>query len=179
MHQLAGEPAVGVLPEVAVLQQQRHLKRRRLGKVELTLALVADEPQAGKARVHGQLGHAHDVVVVPQQRRPLVHWVVADGVLAGSKDVLRPAIVRGGGHGAVQMDDRVAAQRGGIRIGRATAQTGQALDGDAVTVGLCGGERDSDRIQLVDLVAPEDPHRPATLGLDRRSWNPAVVRPHP
>ena len=76
----------------------------------------------------------------------------------------------------MQVDDRVAAQRGGVGVGHPAAQAGQALDGDAVGVGLGGGERAGDRVRLVDLVAPVDPDRPAALGLDGWSRNPAVVR---
>jgi hypothetical protein len=130
VDQLAGEPAAGGLPEVAVLHQQRHLKRRPLRQAELTLALVADDPQAGQSRVHRQPGHPHDVVVVPQQRRPLDHRVVADRVLAGGEDVLGPPVGRGGGHRAVQMHDRIAGQRRGVRVGGAAAQARQALDGN-------------------------------------------------
>ena len=86
---LVDEPPVSrpcvVDVEVAVLDQQRHLERRPLGQPELALALVADDPQPGEPGVHVELGDAHDVVVVPEQRRALVHRVVEDRRLARAR----------------------------------------------------------------------------------------------
>ena len=93
MHELAREPPVRVLPEVAVLEQHRNLEWRPLGKVQLALTPVANDPQARQPRVHGKPRTAQHVVVVPEQRRTLVHRIVADRVLARSRDVLRPAVV--------------------------------------------------------------------------------------
>jgi hypothetical protein len=108
VDQLAGEPTLEVLAEVAVLEQERHLEGRPLGEAEIPFLLVADDPQAGQPRVHREPGDAHDVVVVPEQRRSLAHRVVGDRVLAGREDVLRPAVVGSGGQPAVQVHDREA-----------------------------------------------------------------------
>src|SRR6266487_1600598 len=75
-------------------------------EAEIPFLLVADDPQAGQPRVHREPGDAHDVVVVPEQRRSLAHRVVGDRVLAGREDVLRPAVVGSGGQPAVQVHDR-------------------------------------------------------------------------
>ena len=94
MDQLAGQPPGAVEAEVAVLDQQRHLERRPLGQAEFALALVADDPQPRQPGVDAEPGDAHHVVVVPQQRRPLAHRVVEDGVLAGREEVFGPAVIR-------------------------------------------------------------------------------------
>jgi hypothetical protein len=44
VHELAGESSLGVLAEVAVLQEERYLEGRALGEAEGSLALVADDP---------------------------------------------------------------------------------------------------------------------------------------
>ena len=144
MHELAGEQTVPVLPEVAVLEQQRHLEGRPLGKAQLALAVVANDPQAGQSRVHGKPRDAHHVVVVPEQRRALVHRIVADRVLARSRDVLRPAVVGRRRQAAVQVHHREARQRHRVRIGDAAAQPRQALHRHAVAVGLRRRDRDQD-----------------------------------
>ena len=79
VEQTACQSPLIVEDEVAVLDQQRHLERRPFGQTELALTIVADDPQPGQAGIDVQLGNAHDMVVVPEQRRPLVHWVVEDG----------------------------------------------------------------------------------------------------
>ena len=109
--------------EVAVLNQQRQLERRALGQPELALALVADDPQPGQPGVHVELGDAHDVVVVPEQRRALVHRVMEDGVLARREQVLRPAVKGSRGEAAVQVHDGVTGERGRLLVGRAAAQS--------------------------------------------------------
>jgi hypothetical protein len=43
-------------------------------------------------------------------------------VLAGGEEVLGPAVGGGGGHRAVQVDDGVAAQCGGVRVGYPAAK---------------------------------------------------------
>ena len=119
----AGQPPLLVDVEVAVLDQQRHLERRPLGQAELALALVADDPQPREPGVDVELGDAHDVVVVPEQRRALVHRVVEDGVWPGSEEVLGPAVVRGGREPAVQVHDGVA-RSARPRCGRARRRSG-------------------------------------------------------
>ena len=131
--------------EVAVLDQQRHLERRPLGQGELAFTLVADDPHAGQARIDVVLGDAHDVVVVPEQRGPLVVRVVEDGGLAGRHQVLSPAVIDRGGQSAVQVYDREAGQGGRHLVGRASTEAGEALDRHAVGLGILRSDRHHDR----------------------------------
>ena len=168
----AGQPSLLVEVEVAVLDQQRHLERRPLGQAELALALVADDPQPGEPRVDVELGDAHDVVVVPEQRRALVHRVVEDGGLAGREQVLGPAVVGGGREAAVQVHDGMAGQRGRV-VGRGSPplRPGTHCTGTpsaSVAVGATVTATGSGPSQLV---APLDRDRLAALGLDRRPGN--------
>jgi hypothetical protein len=79
--------------EVAVLNQQRHFEWRSFRQPEVALPVVAHDPESREPRVDVELGDAHDVVVVPEERRALFHWVVEDGGLARGEDVLGPAVV--------------------------------------------------------------------------------------
>jgi hypothetical protein len=101
-----GQPSP-VEVKVSVLDHERQLERWAFRQPELALARVAYDPQSGEPGVHVELGDAHDVVVVPEQRRTLVHRVVKDGVLAGREQILRPAVIRRRGEAAVQVHDRV------------------------------------------------------------------------
>ena len=121
VHELSGQPFLVVDVEVAVLNQQRQLERRSLRQLELALALVADDPEPGEPGVHVVLGDAHDVVVVPEQRRALIHRVVKDRGLTGREQVLRPAVVRRRGEAAVEVHDRVTGERGRVFVRRAAA----------------------------------------------------------
>jgi hypothetical protein len=179
VHELAREPTLAVLAEVAVLKQERHLERRSLGELEGSLPVVADDPQARESRVHGEPGYAHDVIVVPEQRRSLAHLVVTDRVLTGREDVLRPAVIGRRRQSAVQVHDREPRERGGIRIASAAAETGNALHRDAVGAGLGRRDRDRDGQHPVELVDPLDPDPMAALGLDRRAGDAALVAPDP
>jgi hypothetical protein len=89
----AGEPPLLVEVEVAVLNQQRHLERRSFRQAELALAVIAHDPEPREPDVDVELGDPHDVVVVPEQCRPLVHRVVGQGGLARGEEVLGPAVV--------------------------------------------------------------------------------------
>lgn len=178
MHQLAGQPTALVESEVTVLQQQRHLVRWSLGQPEVTFALVADDPQSRQPGVYVEPSDAHHVVVVPEQRRALVHRVVKYGELAGCEEVLGPAVVHGRCQATVQVHDRVSRQRRGVRVRRAAAQTGTALHRHTVGVDLVAGHRYDDGQPAVKLVAPLDADRVAALSLDRRAWERAVVAPH-
>ena len=93
MDQPAGQPPLLVEVEVPVLDQQRHFERRALGETEFALTLVADDPEPGEPGIDVELGDAHDVIVVPEQRRALIVRVVEERRLAGSEEVLGPAVV--------------------------------------------------------------------------------------
>jgi hypothetical protein len=166
-------------PKLRSCSSSGHLEGRPLGQVERSLALVADDPQAGESRVHGEPRHAHDVIVVPEQRCALVHRVVADGVLTGGEDVLRPAVIGRRRQPAVQMHDREAQQHGGARIGGAPAETRPALHRNTVATALGRRYRDHHRQRPLDLVAPPHPYPVAALGLDRRAGDGTVVTPDP
>ncbi len=121
MDQLAGQPPGFVEAEVAVLDEQRHFERRPLGQAELALAPVADNPEPRQPGVNVEPGDAHHVVVVPDQRRPLVHRVVEDGMLAGREEVFGPAVIRRRDQPAVQVHDCVTGQCGRVLVVRAAA----------------------------------------------------------
>ena len=95
MEEVAGQAAVSIEVEVAILDQERHLERRTFRQRKLALAIVADDPQAGEAGVNAQAGHAHDVVVIPEQGRPLVAGVGVERPLSGRHEILGPAIAGG------------------------------------------------------------------------------------
>ena len=192
----AGQPPVLVEVEVAVLDQQRHLERRSFRQLELALALVTHDPEPREPGVDVELGDAHDVVVVPEQRRPLVHRVVEDGGLARGEEVLGPAVVRGGREAAVQVDDGVAGQRRPrarsgappLRPGTHCTGTPSASVGSGATVSTTGnGPRSSLRHSTVtgcprsaSIVGPGTvPSKPQTLEAGRSRWkrcSPARMR---
>ncbi len=177
MHQLAGQPPGLIQAEIAVLNEQRHLKRRPLGQAEVALALVADDPQPRQPGVDAEPGDAHHVVVVPQQRRPLAHRVVEDGVLAGREEVFGPAVIRRRGKPAVQVHDGVTGQRGRVPVRGAAAQARDTLRRHAAGIGHLRRGRHDDRQRAVQLVAPLHGDRLAALGLDRRARDRPVVAP--
>ena len=142
VDQLAGECAVAGHVEVAVGEQHWQLVRRALWERDLTFPVVTHDPQAGETGVHAESGHAHDVVVVPEQRRALVVRVGVDGLLTGGVNVLRPAVARSGGDPTVEVHNRIAGERGRGRIRLASAQARPALDRHAI--GLVRG-RDGDQ----------------------------------
>ena len=119
------------------------------------------------------------MVVVPEQRRTLVHGVVKDRWLAGSKQVLSPPVKRCRGETTVQMHHRVAGKRARTWVGRAAAQARQALHRDVVTVGVLGSNRLYHRQRAFEFVAPLDHDRFSALGLDRRPGDRPVVAPDP
>jgi len=110
----AGEPALVVEVEVAVLDQQGHLERGPLRQAKLAFAPITDDPKARKSRVDIELGDAHDMVVVPEQRRALVHRVVEDRGLSGREEILGPAVIWGWRERAMEMNDGVARERGRV-----------------------------------------------------------------
>ena len=177
VHELSGQPFLVVDVEVAVLNQQRQLERRSLRQLELALALVADDPEPGEPGVHVVLGDAHDVVVVPEQRRALIHRVVKDRGLTGREQVLRPAVVRRRGEAAVEVHDRVTGERGRVFVRRAAAQSRYGLHGHAIGVGRLGRDGDDDRQRAVELVAPLERHGLRAFGLDRRTGHRSVEAP--
>jgi hypothetical protein len=177
MHQLAGQPPGLIQAEVAVLNEQRHLRRRPLGQAELALALVADNPQPRQPSVDAEPSDAHHVVVVPQQCRPLAHRVVKDGILAGRGQVLGPAVIRRRGEPAVQMHDRVTGQRRRVPVRGAAAQARDTLHRHAAGIGRLRSSRHDNRQRAVRLVAPGHRDRLAGLGLDRRARDRPVVAP--
>src|SRR3989475_6873995 len=93
VNKAAGQPAMFVEVEVAVLNQQRYLERRPLWQTQLALALVAHDPQPSEPGVDVEPGDAHDVLVVPEQRRTLIHWGAEDSGLTGGKEALSPPVV--------------------------------------------------------------------------------------
>ena len=113
------------------------------------------------------LGDPHHVVVVPEQRRALVHRIVADGFLAGREEVLRPAVVGRRRQAAVEVHDGMPAERGHVVVGAAAAEAGMALHRHAVGVGRGRGDRHRKRERALQLVYPLDRDGPAALGLDR------------
>src|SRR5207253_1644239 len=137
----------------------RHLERRSFGQPELALLLVADDPEPGEPRVDVELGDAHDVIVVPEERRALVHRVVEDGGLAGGEQVLGPAVVGGWRETAVQVHHRVAGQPGCVAVRLAAAQAGKALHGYAVRVGRPRRHRVDDGERALQFVPPLDRYR--------------------
>src|SRR4029077_215618 len=120
--------------EVAVLDQERYLEGRSLWETQLALWLVAHDPQPGEPGVDVEPGDAHDVVVVPEQRRTLIHWIVEDCGLTGGEEVLRPAVVNGRGQATVQVHDRLAGQRCRVPVCGSTAESGDALDRHSLRV---------------------------------------------
>ena len=177
VDELAGQPPFLVHIEVAVLDQQRHFVRRPFRQPELALPVVAHDPEPRESRVDVELGDAHDVVVVPEQRRALVHRVVEDGGLAGSEKVLGPAVGGGWRETAVQVHDRVAGQAGCVAVRLAAAQAGKALHGYAVRVGRPRRHRVDDGERALQLVPPLDRYRLPALGLDRRARNRSLEAP--
>jgi hypothetical protein len=177
MDQLAGQPSGAVEAEVAVLDEQRHLERRPFRQAEFALALVADNPQPCQPGVDAEPGDAHHVVVVPQQRRPLAHRVVEDGVLAGRGQVFGPAVIRRRGEPAVQVHDGVTGQRGRVPVRGAAAQPRDTLHRHATGIGRLRSGRHDNRQRAVQLVAPDHRDRLAGLGFDRRARDRPVVAP--
>ena len=94
VQEIARQAAVVVGVEVAVAQQERQLVRRPFGQLELSLALVAHDPETRETGVDVEARHAHHVVVVPEHRRTLVVRIRVERRLAGGGDVLRPAVAR-------------------------------------------------------------------------------------
>src|SRR3989454_6096630 len=74
------------------------------------------------------------MIVVPEERRALVHRVVEDGGLAGGEQVLGPAVVGGWRETAVQVHDRVAGQAGCVAVRLAAAPARETLPRDAPCV---------------------------------------------
>jgi len=179
VDQLAARATGLVDREVAVLDQERDLERRPLGEAELALARVPHDPQPCQSGVDLEPGHAHHVVVVPEQRRALVHRVLEERSLAGSAEVFGPAIGGRRGETSVEMDDGMAGERGRVRVGRTAAQAWDALHGDPVWTGAEGSPGHDDRKLAPELVAPLDRDGLAALGLDRRAREAPVVRPDP
>jgi hypothetical protein len=140
VQEVAAEAAVVARVEVSVGEQERQLVRWPPGKLELALAVVTDDPKTGEAGVDVEARHAHDVVVVPEHRRALVVWIAVKRRLAGSGEVLGPAVARGVRHPAVEVDDRVARERGRCRVRLAAAAAGHALGRHAVD-GVLGCDR--------------------------------------
>ncbi len=134
VNKAAGQLALFIEVEIAVLDQQRYLERRPFRQTQLALALVPHDPQPGEPGVDVEPGDAHDVVVVPEQRGTLVHWVVKEGGLAAGEEVLRPAVVNGRGQAAVQVYDRVAGQPCRVPVWGSTAESGDALHWHALRV---------------------------------------------
>ena len=163
--------------EVAVLDQQRHLERRSFRQLEIAFPFVMDDPEAREPRVDVELGDAHDVVVVPEERRALVHRVAEDGGLAGGEQVLGPAVVGGRRETAVQVHDSVAAQAGCVAVRLPAAQAGRALHGYAVRVGRPRRRRVDDGERALQLVPPLDRYRLPALGFDRRARNRSLEAP--
>ena len=173
----AGQPPVFVDVEVAVLNQQRHLERRPFRQPEVALPVVTHDPESREPGVDVELGDAHDVVVVPEQRRPLVHRVAAERGLTRGEEVLGPAVLRGGCETAVQVDDRVPGQSGRVFVRRTTAQARKALYGHTVGVDRLRGDSDGDGEGPLQLVAPFDRDRLPAFGLDRGAWNRPLEAP--
>ena len=178
MQKIAREAAVVGDVEVAVGEQQRHLVRRPFGQLELSLALVSHDPETRETRVDVEARHAHHVVVVPEHRGALLVRIHVEHRLARRGDVLRPAVARGGGHAAMEVDDRVPRQRRGGRVGRAAAAARQALGRHAVDRVL-GRDRDDDGQRAREAVLPEHLEADAAAHLDRRAGHGSVVGPDP
>src|SRR5260370_12116649 len=174
----AGQPAVFVEVEVAVLDQQRYLERRSLWQTQLALGLVAHDPQPGEPSVDVEPGDAHDVVVIPEQRRTLIHWVVEDGGLTRGEEVLRPAVVNGRVQATMQVHDRVAGQRFRVPVCGSTAESGDALYRHALRVCVRWGPGHHERERALELVSPLDGDRVSPLCLDRRAGDYPLVAPN-
>jgi hypothetical protein len=117
VHQLRGEPALIVAIEIGVLNQERQLERRAFGQLGLALAFVAYDPPPREPGVYVVLGDAHDVIVVPEQRRALIVRVVEHRALARREQVLGPAVVRRGRQPAVKVHDCMTGERGRVLVG--------------------------------------------------------------
>src|SRR6266478_3249164 len=178
MNEAAGQPALFVEVEVAVLDQQRYLERRSLWQTQLALGLVAHDPQPGEPSVDVEPGDTHDVVVVPEQRRTLIHWVVEDGGLTRGEEVLRPAVVNSRGQATMQVHDRVAGQRCSVPVCGPTAESGEALYRHASRVCVRWGPGHHQRERALELVAPLDGDGVSPLGLDRRAGDHPLIAPN-
>jgi hypothetical protein len=178
VQQIACEPAVVVEVEVAVAQQERHLVRWSFGQLELSLAIIADDPQTCQTGVDVEARHAHHVVVVPEHRRTLVVRIRVEHRLAGGRDVFRPPIARGLGHAAVQVNDREARQTRRSWVGMAPASSRRALRRYPVD-GELGRDRDDDRQRCCEVVLPANLELHAPVDLDRRTRMGSAVGPDP
>ena len=118
------------------------------------------------------------MVVVPEQRRTLIHWVVEDRGLTGGKEVLSPPVVNGWGQATMQVHDRVAGQRCCVPVCGSTAESGHALHRNASRVCVRWGTGHHERVGALELVSPLHGDRVSPLGLDCRAGDDPLVAPN-
>ncbi len=136
------------------------------GQAECVLGVIAHDMQPGQAPPDRRGGEVHPVVVVPQQRRPLVQ---RERVVPRQLGHHRPRIVHAAPHPLMPCPVCVAG-------------LGPALGQDEVGRVSVGRRRGPPAVQVHDgrhgqLVAVRHGDRPAAARLDRRPGEGALVRP--